>query len=41
MAFETLADSPCPLCGWSGETEATECPDCGHGLLRYEVRLSG
>ena len=40
MTFEPLADSRCPLCAWVGETEATECPRCGHGLVRYDVTLS-
>jgi len=36
---ETLLDSRCPVCGWTGTTDDTQCPDCGHGLLNYEVIL--
>jgi len=36
---ETLLDSRCPLCQWAGVTDASECPQCGYGLLDYEVTL--
>jgi len=32
-----LLDSRCPLCTWAGTTDADECPQCGHGLLEYNV----
>ena len=37
--IETLLDSRCPLCQWVGVTDASACPQRGHGLLTYEVIL--
>jgi len=34
----TLLETRCPLCGWTG-CDAKFCPDCGHGLVDYEVIL--
>jgi len=34
-----LIDSRCPLCTWTGTTDDAVCPECGHGLVDYEVTL--
>jgi rubredoxin len=34
---ETLIDSRCPLCQWTGVTDDETCPECGHGLVDYKV----
>jgi rubredoxin len=34
---ETLIDSRCTLCGWADVTDDSQCPQCGHGLVDYEV----
>jgi len=36
---ETLLDSRCSLCGWTGETDAHRCPECDYGLVTFEVTL--
>lgn len=27
----------CPLCAWVGESDDDTCPECGYGLVGYEV----
>jgi predicted RNA-binding Zn-ribbon protein involved in translation (DUF1610 family) len=34
---ETLISARCPVCGYTGDTDADLCPDCGHGLVSYRV----
>jgi len=36
---ETLATYRCPLCAWVGESDTDLCPQCGYGLVAYEVTL--
>jgi hypothetical protein len=39
VGLTTLIDSRCPLCTWTGTTDSSACPECGHGLVEYEVTL--
>jgi hypothetical protein len=38
---EVLATRRCPFCAWVGippeDGPDTECPDCGHGTVRYLI----
>lgn len=38
--YETVADSRCPHCGTTA-LDADECPDCGYGMVGWELKLSG
>lgn len=37
---DTLLTHRCPLCrATCNDADATVCPDCGHGLVAFEVTL--
>jgi len=36
---DRLLDSLCVHCVWVGTTDGDLCPQCGHGLLDYEVTV--
>lgn len=34
---EQLLSHRCPVCTWAGETDRDTCPECGHGLVEFDL----